>query len=70
MTDAEIIDAMGGTAQVARICRVTSPSVSEWRRVGIPRARRQYLELLRPDIFSSECADELVARTTKTAKVA
>lgn len=47
----EIIDALGGTAEVARLCRVKPPSVSEWRKAGIPPARRQYLELLRPDVF-------------------
>jgi hypothetical protein len=36
---------------VARICKVKPPSVSEWRRRGIPDARRQFLELLRPDVF-------------------
>jgi hypothetical protein len=51
MDDSEIIDRLGGTAEVARLCEVQPPSVSEWRRHGIPRARRQYLELLRPEIF-------------------
>jgi len=50
-TDSEIIDRLGGTAAVARMCRVRSPSVSEWRHTGIPPARRQFLELLRPDVF-------------------
>lgn len=49
--DSRFIDALGGTAEVSRICAVKPPSVSEWRRNGIPQARRQYLELLRPDIF-------------------
>lgn len=53
MTDSEIIDALGGTAKVAEICEVKPPSVSEWRTKGIPRARRQYLELLRPDVFAA-----------------
>ena len=50
-TDSEIIDRLGGTAAVARMCKVRMPSVSEWRLTGIPAARRQYLELLRPDAF-------------------
>lgn len=50
-TDTEVIDRLGGTAVVARLCKVKSPSVSEWRRTGIPDARRQFLELLRPDVF-------------------
>lgn len=50
-TDSEIIDRLGGTTEVARICQIKPPSVSEWRATGIPPARRQYLELLRPDAF-------------------
>lgn len=56
--DSEIIDALGGTVEVSRICEVKSPSVSEWRKTGIPRARRQYLQLLRPDIFGPAPAKE------------
>lgn len=51
MNDSEIIDALGGTAEVARICNVRPPSVSEWRVKGIPEARRMFLEVLRPDLF-------------------
>lgn len=51
MNASEIIDALGGTAEVARICNVRPPSVSEWRVKGIPEARRMYLEVLRPDVF-------------------
>jgi hypothetical protein len=51
--DSEIIDRLGGTAEVARLCKVKPPSVSEWRSTGIPDARRQFLELLRPDVFGS-----------------
>jgi hypothetical protein len=50
--DSQIIDILGGTAEVARLCKIKSPSVSEWRMTGIPDARRQFLELLRPDAFS------------------
>lgn len=50
-SDTEIIDRLGGTAAVAQICKITAPSVSEWRIKGIPSYRRQYLELLRPDAF-------------------
>lgn len=58
MTDSEIIDRLGGTTQVARLCRVQPPSVSEWRTKGIPPARRQFLELLRPDAFKAAKAQE------------
>jgi hypothetical protein len=53
-TDSEIIDRLGGTTEVARICQIKPPSVSEWRWTGIPQARRQFLELLRPDAFGME----------------
>jgi hypothetical protein len=52
-SDSEIIDALGGTAEVARLCKVKPPSVSEWRWSGIPPARRQFLELARPDVFGT-----------------
>ena len=51
--DSQIIDALGGTAEVARLCRIKSPSVSEWRKNGIPSARRDFLELKYPDVFAS-----------------
>lgn len=51
--DPEIIDRLGGTSAVARLCRVRPPSVSEWRRRGIPDARRQLLQLLHPEAFAA-----------------
>ncbi|GAB3755074.1 hypothetical protein GCM10028795_27230 [Lysobacter olei] len=65
MNDSEIIDRLGGTVQVARLCRVRPPSVSEWRTRGIPAARRQFLELLRPDAFKDP---EPARRTTAAPK--
>lgn len=62
MNDSQIIDALGGTKQVADLCRVRPASVSEWRRFGIPDARRQFLELLRPDIFSPATLEAKNAR--------
>lgn len=56
--DSQIIDQLGGTAEVARLCKVKPPSVSEWRRAGIPDARRQFLELLRPDVFGEATAEQ------------
>jgi len=47
----EIIDRIGGTVAVAELCDVKSPSVFEWRRKGIPKARLQFLRLARPDVF-------------------
>lgn len=39
----KVIDALGGTAEVARICKVRMPSVSDWKRDGIPAARMMFL---------------------------
>lgn len=50
--DCKIIDRLGGTAAVARLARVSIPAVSQWRRAGIPAARRMYLEAVRPDAFA------------------
>jgi hypothetical protein len=62
MTDTEIIDALGGTAEVARICNVRPPSVSEWRKNGIPPARRQFLMLFKPHAFGIEQPSEQLAK--------
>jgi hypothetical protein len=54
--DSHKIDLLGGTNSVARLCKVRSPSVSKWRQKGIPKARKMFLELIRPDIFGpGEC---------------
>ena len=50
--DEKIIELLGGTFAVAKLCKVRPPSVSEWKRTGIPPARKQFLELLRPDAFA------------------
>jgi hypothetical protein len=47
----EIIDALGGTNEVARICEVTAQAVSQWRDDGIPKARLMYLKLKCPGVF-------------------
>lgn len=54
MDSSKIIDALGGTAKVAKLCNVKQPSVSQWRESGIPQARLMFLKLVRPDVFASE----------------
>jgi hypothetical protein len=44
----KIIDALGGTAQVARLFDVRMASVSDWKQSGIPRARMMYLKAVHP----------------------
>jgi DNA-binding transcriptional regulator YdaS (Cro superfamily) len=46
-----IIERLGGTAAVARLFNIKPPSVSQWKRDGIPAARVQFLALARPDVF-------------------
>lgn len=57
MNASEIIDRLGGTAEVARLCEVEQPSVSEWKKRGIPRARLMFLKLARPDVFEQSSDD-------------
>lgn len=50
-TVSQIVDQLGGTTKVARLCKIAPPSVSEWKaRNQIPKARIQYLMLLHPEI--------------------
>ncbi len=49
----KIIDALGGTNEVARICKIRSASVSNWRKDGIPGYRLDYLELRFPEVFAT-----------------
>lgn len=51
MNPSKIIDALGGTFRVAELCEVRPPSVSDWRRHGIPRARMMFLRIAKPEIF-------------------
>jgi hypothetical protein len=48
-----IIDALGGTFRVAELCEVRPPSVSDWRKHGIPRARMMFLRVAKPDVFKA-----------------
>jgi DNA-binding transcriptional regulator YdaS (Cro superfamily) len=36
LTDSAMIDLLGGTAKVARMCKIDSAAVSNWRIRGIP----------------------------------
>lgn len=45
----QVIDVLGGTAEVARLFDVRMPSVSHWKRDGIPRARMMLLRETRKE---------------------
>lgn len=47
----KIIDLLGGTNAVAKLCEIKPGSVSDWRKYGIPKARLMFLKLIRPDVF-------------------
>lgn len=51
--DSLALDKIGSNAFVASLFGVTSQYVSKWRRTGIPRAHRMYLELRFPEAFES-----------------
>lgn len=46
--DSARIDALGGPTAVAKLFGIKPQAVSAWRADGIPKARRMYLQLLRP----------------------
>jgi DNA-binding transcriptional regulator YdaS (Cro superfamily) len=43
LTDSAIIDLLGGTAKVARMCKVDNAAVSNWRVRGIPADKYMFL---------------------------
>lgn len=49
-----LIDALGGTGEVAVLCKVTSPSISGWRKRGIPHAWLMFLRERFPQHFDAE----------------
>lgn len=61
-----VIDGIGGTSEVARLCEVTTGAVSQWRHGGIPKARLMYLRLARPEVFERE-ADPALAEDVANA---
>lgn len=73
MNPSAVIDALGGTFRVAELCEVRPPSVSAWKKHGIPRARMMFLRVARPEVFKAleekalEETDKPAARTKKSA---
>jgi hypothetical protein len=62
----QIIDALGGTSAVARLCEIRPPSVSGWLARGrIPKARLMYLKLARPDVFGKDAKKLSAGDTAK-----
>ena len=45
-----ILEELGGVNAVSRICSLTNPSVSNWKKKGIPKAWVFYLKLKYPKL--------------------
>jgi hypothetical protein len=43
LSDAQLIDLLGGSGRVAKLCNVTMPSVTHWRSRGIPHGQLLFL---------------------------
>lgn len=70
-----IIDALGGTSEVASMCECTPQAVSQWFGVdasgearSIPKARLMYLKAIRPDVFSK--IEQGQSRASESAEAA
>ncbi|ARL90986.1 hypothetical protein [Burkholderia pseudomallei] len=46
-----VIDRLGGTGAVAEICDIRDPSVSGWRKNGIPKPWLRFLKVAFPEAF-------------------
>lgn len=46
----QVIDALGGTSEVARKIEAPTSTVHSWREIGIPRSRLAHLRLLAKDM--------------------
>jgi hypothetical protein len=58
-----VIDRLGGTTAVARLCDCKPPSVHQWRHDGIPKYRLAFLRLARPEVFAALEAEGVKALT-------
>lgn len=62
----KIIEALGGTAAVSRLFDLRMPSVSDWKKKGIPRARMMYLQAACPDALKGVDVAAATAKRTRT----
>lgn len=43
LSDTQLVELAGGTAEVSRLCEVSMAAVAQWKRNGIPRDKLVYL---------------------------
>lgn len=65
----KIIEALGDTAEVARIFKIRMPSVSDWKISGIPPARMMYLKLAHPKALKGVNVEKATAKSRRSADV-
>lgn len=65
--DSALLDRLGTTTAIAALFEVRPQAVSGWRRNGIPKARRQTLRLIRPELFGAEGAPAVPAEEARDA---
>jgi hypothetical protein len=63
MNSNQIIDALGGTTEVARLCELTTGAVSQWRHGEIPKPWLKFLRAARPRVFKK--IEQQAAETAK-----
>lgn len=76
MNSKDIIDALGGTVEVAKLCNVQPQAVSQWfgvdPRTGkareIPGARLMYLKVIRPAVFAKLEAEARAGTASEPAE--
>lgn len=49
-----LIDALGGTGEVASLCKISAPSISGWRKRGIPHPWLMFFRERFPQHFDAE----------------
>jgi hypothetical protein len=69
MSPSAIIEALGGTFRVAKLCEVRPPSVSGWKKHGIPDARLMFLRVVHPEVFKALEENALEAPSTMSRKI-
>ena len=66
----QVVEALGGTAAVARLFDIAMPSVTGWRKRGVPRARMQYLRAVHAEALAGIDLAAATAKNTPTKEPA
>lgn len=66
----QIIERLGDTAEVSRMFGLQMPSVSKWKKKGIPQARMMFLRAARRKDLAGADFEAATARKPKTTTAA